>query len=95
MNSAPYPIEILPRARREINRIKRKNRRTAEYISDTIYIDIAEDPHSPFFKDLEEELAGHRAARTGPDDDYRIIFRIHTDYVRIVRVGHRSEIYLR
>ena len=34
--------------------------------------------------------AGHYRVRSG---DYRVIFRIEGDVVRIVRIGHRADIY--
>jgi mRNA interferase RelE/StbE len=41
-------------------------------------------------KPLRKAWAGHYRVRSG---DYRIIFRVEPDLVRIVRIGHRADIY--
>jgi mRNA-degrading endonuclease RelE of RelBE toxin-antitoxin system len=41
-------------------------------------------------KELSNEFLGRRSARNG---DYRILFRITTDTIVILRVAHRSRAY--
>lgn len=43
-----------------------------------------------FGKPLRKSLKGYRRLRVG---DYRIIFKIETNTVKIFRIGHRSIIY--
>ena len=43
-----------------------------------------------FGKPLRESLKGYRRLRVG---DYRVVFRIQDDSVKIFAIQHRSEIY--
>lgn len=43
-----------------------------------------------FGKPLRRSLKGYRKLRVG---DYRIIFRIESNYVKIFVIGHRSTVY--
>jgi mRNA interferase RelE/StbE len=43
-----------------------------------------------FGKPLRKSLVGYRRLRVG---DYRIIFRIEKNIVKIFKIGHRSTIY--
>ncbi|MBF0489593.1 MAG: type II toxin-antitoxin system RelE/ParE family toxin [Candidatus Omnitrophica bacterium] len=40
---------------------------------------------------LRKSLQGHRKLRVG---DYRIIYRIETDQIIILKIGHRRDVYL-
>jgi len=44
-----------------------------------------------FGKPLRESLKGHRSLRVG---DYRIIFRIEKEEVKIFSIEHRSDAYI-
>lgn len=41
-------------------------------------------------KPLRKAWAGHYRIRSG---DYRVIFKMEADIVKIVRIGHRTDIY--
>lgn len=45
-----------------------------------------------FGKPLRQSLAGYRKLRVG---DYRVIFRIDTNVVRVFAIGHRRDVYQR
>ncbi len=42
--------------------------------------------------ELHGSLAGHRSARRG---DYRILYAVAADAIRIVRIEHRRHVYHR
>lgn len=43
-------------------------------------------------KPLQQSLKGHRRLRVG---DWRVIYRIESDSVIILKIGHRREVYRR
>lgn len=60
-----------------------------ERIKEAIEEKLRETPEI-FGKPLRYSLKGHRALRVG---DYRVIFRIENDTVKIFLIAHRSFVY--
>jgi mRNA interferase RelE/StbE len=85
----PWRIEIMPSAKRDLNRLKEA---AALAVMETIH-HIADAPRR-MGKPLRLELEGLWSARRGP---YRVIYRIHEPerLVQIITIDHRADIYRR
>jgi mRNA-degrading endonuclease RelE of RelBE toxin-antitoxin system len=81
----PYPIEWLDQARADVRRLDRS---TALHLFDGIfhYARTGAGNVAP----LHGEMAGSFRLRIG---DYRVLFSLHEDAMRIFGVRHRSEAY--
>ena len=81
-----YKIEVSPRARNQLRKLKIKYRFSISAIID----DLKEDPF--IGKPLSRDFLGRYSYRVG---FYRIIYRINIkeNLVEIITAGHRSVIY--
>ncbi len=83
----PYRIVLSPVAKKALERLPPsiQNRLSAKIFA------LAENPRPPGVKFLES-AKGNLRLRAG---DYRVVYQVEDDLllVRIVKVGHRSEIY--
>jgi mRNA interferase RelE/StbE len=89
VTSEPSRIEIVPSARRDLNRLKES---AASAVLETID-HIAQAPHR-VGKRLQFELEGLWSARRGP---FRVIYRIDEDarLVQIITIDHWADVYRR
>ena len=89
MTSDPWRIEIMPSARRDLNRLKET---AAAAVLEAIE-HIADAPHR-MGKPLRLELEGLWSARRGT---YRVVYRIDETkrLVQIITIDHRADVYRR
>ena len=89
MTSDPWRIEIMPSARRDLNRLKEA---AASAVLEAIS-HIADAPHR-MGKPLRLELEGLWSARRGT---YRVVYRIDESkrLVQIITIDHRADVYRR
>ena len=89
MTSDRWRIEIMPSARRDLNRLKEA---VASAVMEAID-HIADDPRRQG-KPLRLELEGLWSARRG---SYRVIYRIdeRNRLVHIITIDHRADVYRR
>lgn len=89
MSSDPWRIEIMPSARRDLNRLKEV---AAAAVLEAID-HIADAPHR-MGKPLRLELEGLWSARRGT---YRVVYRIDESkrLVQIITIDHRDDVYRR
>jgi len=89
VTSDPWRIEIMPSARREINRLKAA---AASPVLEAIE-HIADAPHR-MGKPLRLELEDLWSARRGT---YRVVYRIDESkrLVQIITIDHRADVYRR
>ncbi|HLZ07759.1 MAG TPA: type II toxin-antitoxin system RelE/ParE family toxin [Chloroflexota bacterium] len=89
MTSDPWRIEIMPSARRDLNRLKEA---AASAVLEAID-HIADAPHR-LGKPLRLELEGVWSARRGT---YRVVYRIDESkrLVQIITIDHRADVYRR
>jgi mRNA-degrading endonuclease RelE of RelBE toxin-antitoxin system len=87
--SEPWRIEIMPSARRDLNRLKEA---AASAVLEAI--DHIADAPQRMGKPLRFELDALWSARRGP---YRVIYRIDEGerLVQIITVDHRADVYRR
>ena len=70
--------------------IPKLSKRDKLFISRAIETKLMERPEF-FGKPLRNSLKGYRSLRVG---DYRIVYRIEADFVKIFVIHHRSVVYL-
>jgi len=89
VTSGRWRVEIMPSARRDLNRLKPA---VASAVLETID-HIGGAPHR-IGKPVRLELEGLWTARRGP---YRVVYRIEEEdrLVEIVTIDHRSDVYRR
>jgi mRNA-degrading endonuclease RelE of RelBE toxin-antitoxin system len=89
VTSERWRIEIMPSARRDLNRLKEA---AASAVLEAI--DHIADAPQRMDKPLRLELEGLRSARRGP---YRLIYRIVEGQrlVQIITLDHRADVYRR
>lgn len=89
MTSEQWRIEMMPSARRDLNRLKEA---AASAVLETI--DHIEDAPQRMGKPLRLELEGLWSARRGT---YRVIYRIleRERLVQIITIDHRADVYRR
>jgi mRNA interferase RelE/StbE len=89
VTSDPWRIEIMPSARRDLNRLKEA---AAAAVLEAIE-HIADAPHR-MGKPLRLELEGLWSARRGT---YRVVYRIDETkrLVQIITIDHRADVYRR
>ena len=89
MTSDRWRIEIIPSARRDLNRLK-------EAVASAVLeaIDHIADAPQQMGKPLRLELEGLWSARRGP---YRVVYRIDEGkrLVQIIAIDHRADVYRR
>jgi mRNA interferase RelE/StbE len=87
--SDPWRIEIMPSARRDLNRLKEVGAAAVLEAIDH----IADAPHR-MGKPLRLELEGLWSARRGT---YRVVYRIDESkrLVQIITIDHRDDVYPR
>lgn len=84
-----YTVVLSAAAKRAIERDLPE--RVAVAVVDFLYGPLAADPYR-VGRPLRFELEGYRSARRG---QYRVIYSIHDDEVRVrvVRISHRCDVY--
>ena len=89
MSSVRWGIELMPSARRDLNRLKET---AAAAVLETI--DHIADAPRRIGKPLRLELEGLWSARRG---SYRVLYRIDEGrrLIQIVTIDHRSDVYRR
>lgn len=70
--------------------LPRLSKRASEQIRKSIENKLIVDPML-FGKPLRTSLAGYRSLRVG---DYRIVFRIDKNKVKVLAILHRSKVYI-
>jgi mRNA-degrading endonuclease RelE of RelBE toxin-antitoxin system len=90
VSAPPHDIEWTSAALRALDRLPEK---AAAACIEFVYGGLAENPRR-VGHELRLELVGHWSARRG---DFRVIYEIGDDarVVRIIAIGHRSDIYRR
>ena len=81
-----YCIEYTPSAQHDLIKLGKRMRQRAY---DCIHA-LADDPYPPSCRRLTGPLRDYAKIRVG---DYRVIYWVGSDVVRVVRVGHRSNVY--
>jgi mRNA-degrading endonuclease RelE of RelBE toxin-antitoxin system len=89
LSSGRWRIELMPSARRDLNRLKEA---PASAVLETI--DHIADAPKRIGKPLRLELEGFWSARRG---SYRVVYRIDEArrLVEIITIDHRSDVYRR
>lgn len=81
-----YKIQYHPKVVRDLKHISTSVQKVLRHAIET---KLTTEPDF-YGKPLQFSLKGARSMRVG---DYRVIFLIRKDIVRIIMVGHRSEVY--
>lgn len=81
-----YKIEFAPRVK---DHVKKIGRTWFLRIMESINSKLGTEPEK-FGKPLRKSLRGYRRLRVG---DYRVIFKIEEEKVKILAIGHRSIVY--
>ena len=82
----PYRLSYHPEVKKDISRIPKNIK---ERICRAIETRLMVDP--VYYVDpLKKSLQGFRKLRVG---DYRVIYKIKTDDIVILKIGHRKEVY--
>ncbi len=81
-----YKLQYHPKVIRDLKHISSPVQKTLRHAIET---KLSKEPEF-YGKPLQFSLKGVRSMRVG---DYRIIFLLRNDVVRIIMIGHRSVVY--